>query len=71
MEKRAESDGIIRNAGIPYSVVPGNHDVNFAVGDTTYYDKYFPFTDFTKYPWYGSGTYPPKNGARSKLPGQQ
>ena len=55
--------GIIRNAGIPYSVVPGNHDVNFAVGDTTYYDKYFPFTDFTKYPWYGSGTYPPKNGA--------
>ena len=53
---------IIRNANIPYSVVPGNHDVNFEAGDTTYYDKYFPYTDFTSYPWYGSGQYPPKNG---------
>ncbi len=55
--------GIIRDAGIPYSVVPGNHDVNFTTGDTTYYDKYFPFTDFTGYSWYGSGKYPPLNGA--------
>ena len=58
------SMGIIRNAGIPYSVVPGNHDVNFSAGDTTYYDKYFPYTDFTSYPWYGSGHYPPA----SKVP---
>jgi 3',5'-cyclic AMP phosphodiesterase CpdA len=54
--------GIIRNAGIPYSVVPGNHDVNFEAGDTTYFDKYFPFTDFARYPWYGSGKYPPPSG---------
>jgi 3',5'-cyclic AMP phosphodiesterase CpdA len=54
---------VIRNAGIPYSVVPGNHDVNFAAGNPTYYDKYFPYTDFTGYPWYGSGQYPPGKGA--------
>ena len=54
--------GIIRSAGIPYSVVPGNHDLNFEAGDTTYYDKYFPYTDFTSYNWYGSGQYPPQNG---------
>jgi hypothetical protein len=53
---------ITRNAGIPYSVVPGNHDLNFSAGDTTYYDKYFPYTDFTSYNWYGSGQYPPKKG---------
>ena len=57
--------GIIRNAGIPYSVVPGNHDLNFEAGDSTYYDKYFPFTDFTQYSWYGSGHYPPQNNAPS------
>ena len=49
--------GIIRNAGIPYSVVPGNHDLNFEAGDTAYYDQYFPYS------WYGSGQYPPQNGA--------
>jgi 3',5'-cyclic AMP phosphodiesterase CpdA len=59
------SIGIIRNAGIPYSVIPGNHDLNFSAGDTTYYDKYFPYTDFTSYSWYGSGHYPPQNGAPS------
>jgi hypothetical protein len=53
---------VIRNAGIPYSVVPGNHDVNFEAGDTIYYDKYFPCTDFTSYPWYGGGQYPVKKG---------
>jgi hypothetical protein len=57
-----QSIGIIRNAGVPYSVVPGNHDVNFEAGDTTYYDKYFPYTDFISYNWYGSGQYPPKKG---------
>jgi Calcineurin-like phosphoesterase len=56
------SMGIIRNAGISYSVVPGNHDLNFSHGDMTYYDQYFPYTDFISYPWYGSGQYPPKNG---------
>ena len=54
---------VIQIAGIPYSVVPGNHDLNFDAGDTTEFDKYFPYTDFTAYPWYGSGQYPPEKGA--------
>jgi hypothetical protein len=57
--------GIIRNAGIPYSVVPGNHDLNFEAGNSSYYDKYFPFTDFATFSWYGSGHYPPQNSAPS------
>jgi Calcineurin-like phosphoesterase len=57
--------GIIRNAGIPYSVVPGNHDLNFEAGDATHFDQYFPYSDFTSYSWYGNGRYPPKNGAPS------
>jgi hypothetical protein len=64
-ENAQQAMGIIRNAGIPYSVVPGNHDLNFEAGDTSYYDKYFPYTDFTSYNWYGSGQYPPENGAPS------
>ena len=59
------SMGIIRNAGISYSVVPGNHDISKSTGDTTYYDKYFPYTDFTSYSWYGNGHYPPPNGVPS------
>jgi hypothetical protein len=49
--------GIIRAADIPYSVVPGNHDINFAAGDPTKFDTWFPYTDFTSYSWYG-GHYP-------------
>lgn len=56
-ENAQHSMGIIRNADIPYSVVPGNHDLNGSAGDTTYYDLYFPYADFTGYSWYG-GHYP-------------
>jgi 3',5'-cyclic AMP phosphodiesterase CpdA len=50
------SMGIIKDAGIPYSVVPGNHDLSYT-GDATYFDTYFPYTDFSGYSWYG-GNYP-------------
>jgi len=61
--KKAQSAmAVIRNAGIPYSVVPGNHDLNFEAGDATEYDKYFPYTDFTGFSWYGSGLFPQQNG---------
>jgi 3',5'-cyclic AMP phosphodiesterase CpdA len=52
-----EAMAAIREAGIPYSLVPGNHDLNFKIGDTTQFDKYFPYTDFTGFSWYG-GHYP-------------
>ena len=53
---------IIRAAGIPYSVVPGNHDMFFATSDLTNYDTYFPYTDFSEYSWYG-GNYPSDSNA--------
>jgi hypothetical protein len=51
------SMGIIRDAGIPYSMVPGNHDLNGSAGDTSFFDSNFPYTDFSGYSWYG-GNYP-------------
>jgi hypothetical protein len=53
---------IIRNAGIPYSVVPGNHDLDGPAGPTTTFDSWFPYTDFTGYSWYG-GHYPSDSNA--------
>ncbi len=42
---------------VPYSVVPGNHDMDSQnkrlTRQTTLYDKYFPPARFEKYPWYG------------------
>ncbi len=61
-ENAQSAMAVIRNAGIPYSVVPGNHDLNFEAGDTSEFDKYFPYSDFTNYSWYGSGQYPAKKG---------
>jgi hypothetical protein len=54
----------IRTAGIPYSLVPGNHDLNFTTGDATNFDTYFPYTDFTGYSWYG-GHYPDDSNTSS------
>ena len=56
-QRAKHSMDIIRNASIPYSVVPGNHDLDFGAGNTTYFDRYFPYTDFAGYSWYG-GHYP-------------
>ena len=55
---------IIRNAGIPYSVVPGNHDLDGMAGYTTTFDSYFPYTDFSGYSWYG-GHYPSQSNSSS------
>ena len=42
---------------VPYSVVPGNHDMDTKdkklTRSTSFYDKFFPPTRFNKYPWYG------------------
>jgi len=57
---------IIRSAGIPYSVVPGNHDLNHSAGDPSYFDSRFPYTDFTGYSWYG-GHYGSTNTSNYEL----
>ncbi len=48
-----DSMSIIRATGLPYAVVPGNHDLYGTTDDLTGYDTYFPYTAFTGYSWYG------------------
>ncbi len=61
-ENAQSSMNIIREAGIPYSVVPGNHDLNFDAGDPTKFDTYF--NDFSDYDWY-QGQYPADSNTSS------
>lgn len=63
-ENAHHSMGIIRDAGIPYSVVPGNHDLNGPAGDTSFFESYFPDTDFSGYSWYG-GNYPSNSNSNN------
>jgi hypothetical protein len=39
--------------GLPYGMVPGNHDHNNAVGGTVLYNTYFGVDHFINRPWYG------------------
>ncbi len=55
--KVADAAQKILDGHVPYSVVPGNHDLD-KTGDAltrgvTMYHKYFPPSRFEKYPWYG------------------
>ncbi len=43
-----KSMSILEENGIPYSVVPGNHD-----SPATYYKRYFPFSRFSDKEWWG------------------
>lgn len=52
--------GILRESNIPYSIIPGNHDMNYASCNYSTFNAYFPYTDFTGYPWYGGHF--PENG---------
>jgi len=59
-----DSMSIIRASGLPYSVVPGNHDLHGTTDDLTQYDTYFPYTAFTGYAWY-QGHFPAASNANS------
>lgn len=50
----------LRNANIPYSVLPGNHDIIWATKDFSYFNSNFPYTSFSSYSWYGGHF--PSNG---------
>ena len=47
----------VLDGAVPYSMVPGNHDMGMVdkrlTRDTSLYNKYFPPGRFDKYPWYG------------------
>jgi hypothetical protein len=55
--KVADAAQRILEGHVPYSVVPGNHDLDIKdkalTRGVTMYHKYFPPSRFTKYPWYG------------------
>jgi hypothetical protein len=47
----------VLDGAVPYSIVPGNHDLDRKgkqlTHETTRYTKYFPPSRYEKYPWYG------------------
>jgi len=55
--KAADRAHQILDGVVPYSVVPGNHDMEYVnkklLRDTRLYNKYFPPARFEKYSWYG------------------
>ncbi len=58
--KRADTSmKVLDDAGIPYAVSPGNHDIS-AAGVAKFYDQYFPVSRFLPQPsyagWLGQGT---------------
>lgn len=38
---------------VPYTVAPGNHDQDMNKRDSSLYNKYFPYTKFEEFDWYG------------------
>lgn len=50
--KAGEAWNILDEAGIPYSIVPGNHDMTPS-GDAGSYERTFPTTRFEDEVWYG------------------
>ena len=55
--KAADRAHQILDGVVPYSIVPGNHDMEYAdkklLRNTRLFNKYFPPARFEKYPWYG------------------
>jgi hypothetical protein len=44
---------VLDNAGLPYGILPGNHDI-----PTTYYNSYFPPGRYSANAWYGDSNFP-------------
>lgn len=49
--RASTSMAILDDAGIPHSVIPGNHDYNLATGDFSKYDQYFPVSRYRDASW--------------------
>lgn len=45
------SMAILDNAGVPHSVLPGNHDFDLTTGDFTKYNQYFPVSRYRDAAW--------------------
>lgn len=42
---------VLDDAGVPNSVLPGNHDMNVATGEAAKFDQYFPPSRYTRSTW--------------------
>ena len=51
--RASQAQATMDNAGLPNSVVPGNHDVVTATGEASFYDQYFPPSRYQGNAWYG------------------
>ena len=49
--RATDAMSILDTAGVPYALLPGNHDFNLATGDFTGYDTYFPVSRFRDAAW--------------------
>lgn len=52
-ETASDSQKVLEDAGVPYGVVAGNHDVNHAAADYSEYYKYFGKDRYEDQPYYG------------------
>ena len=46
-QRAAEAMGILTSGKVPWTVLPGNHDMDVPTGEAILYDKYFPLSKFT------------------------
>ena len=51
--KNADRAMKILDGVVPYSMAPGNHDMNVSTRDSSLYNKYFPTGGFKEEKWYG------------------
>ena len=58
--QRANTSMSILDGIVPYSVLPGNHNMNLTTGASALYNSTFPASRFSSYEWYG-GSFSPAN----------
>jgi len=61
-ERASAIQSILDDAGIPNSVLPGNHD-NRRGADASLFNEYFPVERYSDQPWYGGSLAPDDNSA--------
>ena len=61
-ERASAIQAILDDAGVPNSVLPGNHDSKRGL-DRSLFNEYFPVSRYAEQPWYGGSIAPDDNSA--------
>src|SRR5690606_84282 len=64
-ERASAALAILDNAGVPYGLAVGNHDLDIATDestDWTVFDQYFPPSRYSGFEWYGGYQGDPDDG---------